>query len=72
MRQNLLDFHEKWYSSNIMTLVVSSSHSLSSLEEWVTEKFSEIVNKEIEVPFLGDPMPYGPENLGKIVRYVPV
>ena len=46
--------------------------SLEDLEEWVKEYFTEIENKDVEVPYLGDPMPFGSQNLGKIVRYVPV
>jgi insulysin len=72
MRQNLLDFHSKWYSSNIMTLVVAGDHSLEELETWVTTKFSLIENKNVVVPDLGVPAPYGPEQLGKIIKYKPV
>ena len=64
MRQSLLDFHAKWYSSNIMTLVVLSNHSLSNLEAWVKSKFSPIVNKNVVVPDLGDPKPFLKKNLG--------
>jgi insulysin len=30
------------------------------------------VNKEVTVPDLGEPVAYGPENLGKFVKYVPI
>ena len=45
MRDSLLAFHKKWYSSNIMTLTVSSKHDLESFEKWATEKFSPVENK---------------------------
>jgi insulysin len=32
IREALLDFHKKWYSSNIMKLCVSSNHTLEQLE----------------------------------------
>lgn len=72
MHESLLEFHKKWYSSNIMTLTVKSKHDIDSLEKWVTEKFSPVVNKDVEVPNLADPHPYPTENLGKLVKFVPV
>lgn len=64
MRQSLLDFHKKWYSSNIMTLSVYSRHEIEILEKWVTDKFSAVENKEVVVPDLGSPAPFPKENLG--------
>jgi insulysin len=72
MHESLLEFHKKWYSSNIMTLTVRSKHEIDSLEKWVTEKFSPVINKDVVVPNLGDPNPYPAENLGKLVKFVPV
>jgi insulysin len=42
IRESLLDFHKKWYSSNIMNLTVQSKHDIDQLELWITEKFSEV------------------------------
>ena len=53
-----MDFHKKWYSANIMTLVVSSRNSIDQLEFWVNSKFSLIENKEILLPYMGDPAPF--------------
>jgi len=64
MRESLLAFHKKWYSSNIMTLTVYSRHEIEKLETWVTEKFSAVENKEVVVPDLGSPAPFPKENLG--------
>ena len=72
MHESLLEFHKKWYSSNIMTLTVRSKHDIDSLEKWVTEKFSPVINKNVVVPNLGDPNPYPTGNLGKLVKFVPV
>lgn len=72
IRESLMAFHKKWYSSNIMTVTVTSNHSLDSMQEWVTAKFSEVVNKDVEVPDLCQPHPYPEENRAKLVRYVPV
>jgi len=55
VRENLLNFHKQWYSSNIMTLAVAGKFDIPTLEQWVTSKFSTIVNKDIEVPNLNEP-----------------
>jgi len=72
MHESLLEFHKKWYSANIMTLTVRSKHEIESLEKWITDKFSPVVNKDVVLPNLGDPNPYPVENLGKLVKFVPV
>jgi insulysin len=55
-----------------MTLVVYSKMSVDDLENIVGKYFRSIENKDVNVPHLGDPAPYGPENLGKIFKYTPV
>jgi secreted Zn-dependent insulinase-like peptidase len=55
-----------------MTMTISSRHDLDQLEEWVKDKFSPIENKEVVLPNLGDPDPYPENNLGKLVKLVPV
>ncbi|QQP57680.1 Metalloproteaselike, partial [Caligus rogercresseyi] len=40
VRDELLGFHEKWYSSDIMSLAVLGSQSLDDLETMVRGKFS--------------------------------
>jgi len=73
MRQSLLDFHKKWYSSNIMTLVVYSKRKLDSLEKWVKTMFSSVINKNVIVPDLGNPLPFTKNNLnGRVVKFVPI
>jgi insulysin len=47
IREDLLAFHEKYYSSNIMSLVMVGRHSLEDLERMAVENFSEIVNKKV-------------------------
>jgi len=72
IREALLDFHKKWYSANIMTLVICGKYDLETMEQWVTSRFSAIVNKDVVVPDLGVPKPFPAECLGKVVKYVPV
>lgn len=69
----MLAFHKKWYSSNIMNLVVTGKHSIDQLEKWVIEKFSAVENKNVELPNLGLPkMPFTHENLGIFNRFRPI
>ena len=72
LREDLLNFHRRWYSANLTTLCITGKFDLATLEKWVTEKFSPIVNKDLVVPPLGDPTPYPADRLSKLVKYVPV
>ncbi|KAI9336687.1 Metalloenzyme, LuxS/M16 peptidase-like protein [Pilaira anomala] len=57
IRQELLKFHETYYSANIMKLTVIGKESLDQLTEWVVEKFSNVINRNILVPsFEGHPL----------------
>jgi insulysin len=40
VRQELLNFHRKWYSSNIMSLAVVGNQTLDELETAVVDLFS--------------------------------
>ncbi|KAI8902913.1 Metalloenzyme, LuxS/M16 peptidase-like protein [Globomyces pollinis-pini] len=56
IRKVLLEFHAKYYSANIMKLVILGKESIEQLKAWTIEKFSAIENKNIEVPsFPGHP-----------------
>jgi insulysin len=72
IRDSLLNFHKKWYSSNIMTLSVIGKFELAQLETWVTEKFSPVVNKEVVLPDLSEPKPYPVSHLSKFISFFPV
>lgn len=50
VRAELLKFHSSHYSSNLMRLVVLSNEPLDTLTDWTVEKFSDVVNKDIERP----------------------
>ena len=71
IRELLLDFYEKYYSANIMRVAVYGSDSLDTMQKWVEEKFSNVVNKNLSLNcFPSDP--YGPRELGRVVEVVPV
>ncbi|XP_017059647.1 insulin-degrading enzyme isoform X2 [Drosophila ficusphila] len=71
VRDELLKFHKKWYSANIMCLAVIGKESLDELEGMVLEKFSEIENKNVEVPDWPR-HPYADERYGQKVKIVPI
>lgn len=55
LREALLDFHARYYSANIMKLVIYGNDSLDELETMASEKFSAIKNKntpinDVQVP----------------------
>ena len=59
IREEVVDFHCQKYSSDLMTLAVIGPQSLDELEQWVSETFSSIpnrnlANKSLETPYLDD------------------
>jgi len=71
IRELLLEFHEKYYSANVMKMVIYGEESLQDLEALATKYLSDIPNSDIDVPqFPGKP--FGPEELCKILSIVPV
>ncbi|XP_033214183.1 insulin-degrading enzyme isoform X2 [Belonocnema kinseyi] len=50
VRQELLNFHNKWYSANIMALSVLGKESLDDLEKMVVEMFADVENKSVKAP----------------------
>lgn len=53
-RAELIKFHDKWYSSNIMTLSILGRESLDELEEMTLKYFADIENKNVELPQWSD------------------
>ena len=71
LRAELLGFHERYYSANVMKLVVLGKESIDELEKLVETYFTPIVNKDIAIPvFPGQP--FGTDQLAKRVSVVPV
>ncbi|WP_375750788.1 insulinase family protein [Vibrio sp. HN007] len=57
IRDEIIEFHSKNYSADIMTLAVISPDSLEQQEEWVNERFSlipnhNLIDKAIETPLV--------------------
>ncbi len=70
-RQELIQFHQQFYSANIMKLVVYGKESIEELESIVSNLFSSIPNYDKAIPtFPGTP--FGRTQLCKIVNIIPV
>lgn len=71
IRETLLQFHEKYYSANVMKLVILGQEPLRQLEEWAVSMFSDIEDKLVSVPvFPSDP--YTARELQQLVRVRPI
>ena len=71
VRDELLKFHAQYYSSNIMTLAVLGSQPVKELKRIIVDKFSGIVNKEVEISRHREG-PYLAEHLQVRIDIVPV
>lgn len=71
IRNDLIEFYKKYYSANLMRLVVVSNKDLTTMEEWIESLFAEIPNSNLSPPeFLN--LPFTKENLGTIWKVIPV
>ncbi|KAK0522926.1 metalloprotease [Tilletia horrida] len=50
VREELLKFHERHYSANVMKLVILGRDSLDQLTSWAVDKFSGVPNRSIAPP----------------------
>ncbi|ORZ23957.1 Metalloenzyme, LuxS/M16 peptidase-like protein [Absidia repens] len=57
IRDELLKFHDNYYSANIMKLCIFGRESLDTLTDWAVDKFKDVRNKNIDPPsFDGHPL----------------
>ncbi|KAK2177670.1 hypothetical protein NP493_586g01027 [Ridgeia piscesae] len=71
VRDELLVFHRKYYSANLMALAVVGKESLDELSDLVVPLFAGVTNKNVTVPEWPEP-PFGPDQLKLTARVVPV
>lgn len=62
VRDEFMKFHEKYYSANVMKLVVLGRESLDELQNWVLELFNGVKNKDLPDPAF-EGQPFGDEQL---------
>ncbi|KAJ2725977.1 metalloprotease [Coemansia sp. Benny D115] len=68
LRDELLKFHSKHYSADVMQVVVVGNHSLDKLTEWTVSMFSDVESKGDTMTKIVD-HPFGVDELGKMVHY---
>lgn len=56
VREDLVQFYQRYYSSNMMTLVVEGKESLAELKEMVEQYFSAIPNRQTPAPEVRAPL----------------
>lgn len=56
IRPDLLAFYQRYYSANLMTLVVLGKEPLGQLEAAVKARFSAVVNRNTQVDISGEPL----------------
>ncbi|KAG0046086.1 Insulinase (Peptidase M16) [Gryganskiella cystojenkinii] len=71
VRDELIKFHAKYYSANIMKLVILGREPLDQLAAWAIEKFSDVKNLAIKPPANTNP-PWTAEDLLKTTYVKPV
>nr|KAJ3423186.1 Insulinase (Peptidase M16) [Polyrhizophydium stewartii] len=71
VRKVLLDFHDQFYSANIMKVAVLGKQPIDVLAAWAVSMFSPIKNKSIAVPTFGEDVLTAAE-LQKEIRVKPV
>lgn len=71
VRRELLRFHDRFYSANLMKLSVMGFETLDQMTDMVVSKFSAIPNKHIPRPCFR-PDSILPSDLGTIVHYKPI
>lgn len=73
IRALLLDYYEKYFSANQMSLSLVANYSLDQLEEMAIDKFGGIKDKEIKLRDYSLEIPiYKEDELGLIVKIVPL
>ncbi|KAJ2885077.1 metalloprotease [Coemansia asiatica] len=68
IREELLKFHKKFYSADIMKLIIVGNHSLDELTEWAVSMFSAVESKGNTKP-VELSHPFGQRELGRVLRY---
>ncbi|XP_025418538.1 insulin-degrading enzyme-like isoform X2 [Sipha flava] len=71
VRDKLLEFHSKLYSSHLMYLSVLGKEDLNTLEELIVSLFGDIEKKNVDMPYWFDPI-YKEEQLATKTVVFPV
>ncbi|OMJ90452.1 hypothetical protein SteCoe_7150 [Stentor coeruleus] len=69
IRDKVIEFYEKYYSSNVMSLVLYGKEKTEILEQWAKDLFSQVIDKGVVLKSLDKPI-FG--DVGKIIKIVPM
>jgi insulysin len=73
IREVLLDFHKKYYSSNIMHLTILTNKDLDYCEKIARNYFKDVINKNVSISYSTNELPYSAEyGLNKTYYVKPV
>lgn len=72
VRSEFIKFYEKHYSANRMKLVVLGRDSLDEMEQWTSELFSDVKNKDLQPNRWDDVQPFSAADMGIQVFAKPV
>eukprot|EP01025_Chloroclados_australasicus_P024009 TRINITY_DN2417_c0_g1_i2.p1 TRINITY_DN2417_c0_g1~~TRINITY_DN2417_c0_g1_i2.p1 ORF type:complete len:971 (-),score=111.33 TRINITY_DN2417_c0_g1_i2:295-2910(-) len=64
------DFYQLHYSASLMNLAVHGRHSLDELQDMVVSKFSNVVDKGLEIEEFGEDL-WSEEQCSKLIKVVP-
>ncbi len=70
VRDDLLEFYQRYYSANLMTLVVLGAESLDQLDLMVRDMFTAVPNRNVLIDDLDMPL-YRPDSLPGVVYIEP-
>ncbi|CAI4047023.1 hypothetical protein SKDZ_12G4150 [Saccharomyces kudriavzevii ZP591] len=71
VRDELLQFHNNFYSANLMKLCILGREDLDTLSDWTYNLFKDISNNDREIPHYAEPIMQS-EYLQKIIQVHPV
>lgn len=71
IHKDLINYYNKNYSANIMTLTIVGKESIPALKKWVEELFSPIKNKNL-TPFSTDIALFNDDQKGIRIDYIPI
>ncbi|KAJ1822793.1 metalloprotease [Coemansia sp. RSA 2599] len=71
IRDEMLAFYKRFYSSDLMKLVIVGNYSLDQMTQWAVSMFSEVESKG-DTKIVETSHPFGHQQLGKVLCYEPV
>ena len=70
LRTKLIDFHQQYYSSNLMTMTVISDDDFKDTRKMIESSFSEIENKKVEKSYFNTTQTYFVPLLPEVFKQV--